>query len=49
MLYAEDQQPSQWLTAQPAFVGEHGKTVFDPDFDTSDGGLPRERPKLPPK
>jgi arylsulfatase A-like enzyme len=49
LAYATQQQPSQWLKAQPAFVGEQGKTVFDPDFDTSDGGLPREKPHMPAK
>jgi arylsulfatase A-like enzyme len=47
LAYATQQKPSQWIKAQPAFVGEQGKTVFDPDFDTSDGGLPREKPRMP--
>jgi arylsulfatase A-like enzyme len=47
MAYARQQKPSEWLKAQPAFVGEQGKTVLDPEFDVSDGGLPRERPRLP--
>jgi arylsulfatase A-like enzyme len=47
--YAQEQKPSMWLKAQPAFVGEQGKTVFDPDFDIDDGGLPREKPVLPKK
>ena len=46
---AKQQKPGAWLKAQPAFVGEQGKTVFDPDFDISDGGLPREKPKMPAK
>jgi arylsulfatase A-like enzyme len=45
--YAQEQKPSEWMKAQPAFVGEQGKTVFDPDFDITDGGLPREKPVLP--
>jgi arylsulfatase A-like enzyme len=49
MAYATQQKPSQWMKAQPAFVGEQGKTVFDPDFDTSDGGFPKEKPKMPAK
>jgi hypothetical protein len=44
LAYARQQQPSQWIKAQPAFVGAQGHTVFDPDFDIDDGGLPRERP-----
>lgn len=47
LAYAQEQKPSEWLKAQPAFVGEQGKTVFDPDFDITDGGLPREKPVLP--
>ena len=49
LAYAKEQKPSEWLKAQPAFVGEQGKTVFDPDFDIADGGLPREKPVLPKK
>ena len=47
MAYAKQQKPSEWIMAQPAFVGEQGKTVFDPDFDIDDGGLPREKASLP--
>jgi hypothetical protein len=25
------------------------KTVFDPDFDIDDAGLPQEKPSLPPR
>jgi arylsulfatase A-like enzyme len=49
MAYAREQKFSEWIKAQPAFVGEQGKTVFDPDFDITDGGLPREKPVLPKK
>jgi arylsulfatase A-like enzyme len=49
LAYARQQKPSEWLKAQPAFVGEQGKTVFDPDFDIDDGGLPREKAALPAK
>jgi arylsulfatase A-like enzyme len=49
LAYARQQKPSEWLKAQPAFVGEQGKTVFDPDFDIDDGGLPREKATLPAK
>jgi len=47
LAYAKQQKPSEWIKAQPAFVGEQGKTVFDPAFDIDDGGLPHERPALP--
>lgn len=49
LAYAKEQKPSEWIKAQPAFVGEQGKTVFDPDYDIDDGGLPREKPTLPKK
>lgn len=45
--YAKQQKPSEWIKAQPAFVGEQGKTIFDPDFDIGDDGLPREKADLP--
>ena len=47
LAYARQQKPSEWVRAQPAFVGEQGKTVFDPDFDIDDSGLPQEKPLLP--
>jgi arylsulfatase A-like enzyme len=47
LAYARQQKPSEWIKAQPAFVGEQGKTVFDPGFDIDDGGLPQEKPALP--
>lgn len=47
MAYAREQHPSEWIKAQPAFVGAQGKTLFDPGFDVDDGGLPHERPTLP--
>ena len=46
MAYAEQQKPSEWIKAQPAFVGEQGKTVSDPDFDIDDGGVPHEKAQL---
>ena len=49
LAYAKQQKPSEWIKAQPAFIGEQGKTVLDPDFDIDDGGLPHEKPVLPPK
>jgi|SRR5579872_3888507 len=30
-----------------AFLGVQGKTLFDPDFDIDDSGLPREKVLLP--
>jgi arylsulfatase A-like enzyme len=47
LAYAKQQKPSEWIKAQPAFVGEQGKTVFDPDFDIDDDGLPHEKSHLP--
>ena len=35
-----------WLTWS-RYLGAQGKTVFDPDFDIDDGGLPKEKPVLP--
>jgi arylsulfatase A-like enzyme len=49
LAYAKQQKPSEWIKAQPAFVGEQGKTVLDPDFDIDDGGLPHEKLSLPQK
>ena len=49
LAYAKQQKPSEWIKAQPAFIGGQGKTVLDPDFDIDDGGLPHEKPVLPPK
>jgi arylsulfatase A-like enzyme len=43
LAYAKQQQPSLWIKAQPAFVGAQGHTVFDPDFDIDDGGLPHDK------
>ena len=45
--YAKQQKPSEWIKAQPQFLGAQGKTVFDPDFDIDDGGLPHEKPVMP--
>ena len=46
MAYAKEKKPSEW-TAQPAFLGAQGKTIFDPDFDIDDDGLPHEKPVIP--
>ena len=45
--YAKEMKTSEWIKAQPAFLGAQGKTLFDPDFDIGDGGLPREKVVLP--
>jgi arylsulfatase A-like enzyme len=47
LAYAREQKPSEWVKAQPAFLGAQGKTVFDPDFDIDDGGLPQEKAAVP--
>ena len=47
LAYAKQQKMSEWIKAQPAFVGAQGKTVLDPDFDIDDGGLPHEKLNLP--
>ena len=49
LTYANEQKPSLWIKAQPAFVGEQGKTILDPDFDIDDSGLPHEKIELPAK
>ena len=45
--YAKQQKTSEWLKAQPDYLGAQGKTVFDPDFDIDDGGLPHQKIVLP--
>ena len=40
-------KPSEWIKAQPSFLGAQSATLFDPDFDIEDGGLPHEKPRLP--
>jgi len=45
--YAKQQKMSEWLKAQPDYLGAQGKTVFDPDFDIDDGGLPHQKAVLP--
>ena len=47
--YAKQQKMSEWLKAQPDYLGAQGKTVFDPDFDIDDGGLPHMKTVLPKK
>jgi arylsulfatase A-like enzyme len=45
--YAKEMRPSEWIKAQPTFLGAQGKTIFDPDFDIDDSGLAHEKPVLP--
>jgi arylsulfatase A-like enzyme len=45
--YAKDQKMSEWMKAQPDYLGAQGKTLFDPDFDIDDAGLPHLKPVLP--
>lgn len=45
--YAKQQKTSEWLKAQPGFLGPQAQTAFDPGFDIDDGGLPHEKPELP--
>ncbi|QDF42424.2 arylsulfatase [Bradyrhizobium symbiodeficiens] len=47
LAYAKQQKMSEWLKAQPNYLGAQGQTIFDPDFDIDDGGLPRDRIALP--
>jgi arylsulfatase A-like enzyme len=47
LAYARQQKPSEWLKAQPDYLGAQGKTVLDPDFDIDDGGLPQMKMVLP--
>jgi arylsulfatase A-like enzyme len=47
--YAKEQKPSEWMKAQPDYLGAQGQTLFDPDFDIDDGGLPHLKPALPRK
>ena len=47
LAYANEMKPSMWIKAQPAFLGAQGKTLFDPDFDIDDGGLPHEKAVVP--
>ena len=47
LVYARQQKPSEWIKAQPLYLGGQGKTILDPDFDIDDGGLPHEKTALP--
>jgi len=37
--YARHMKPSEWINAQPAFLGAQGKPIFDLDFDIDHAGL----------
>ncbi len=47
LAYARQQKMSEWLKAQPDYLGAQGQTVFDPDFDIDDGGMPHAKTVLP--
>jgi hypothetical protein len=50
LAYAKPQKMSEWLKAQPDYLGAQGeKTILDPDFDIDidDGGLLQQQPVLP--
>jgi len=47
LAYAKQQKMSEWLKAQPNYLGAQGTTILDPDFDIDDGGLPQQKPILP--
>ena len=47
LAYARQQKTSEWLKAQPDYLGAQGQTIFDPDFDIDDGGLPHAKIALP--
>jgi arylsulfatase A-like enzyme len=47
LAYAKQQKMSEWLKAQPDYLGAQGRTVFDPDFDIDDGGMPQAKTILP--
>jgi arylsulfatase A-like enzyme len=49
LAYARRQKPSEWLKAQPDYLGAQGQTLVDPDFDVDDGGLPHHKLVLPKK
>ena len=49
LAYARQQKTSEWIKAQPDFVGAQGKTVFDPDFDIDDGGPSARRSCVLPR
>lgn len=49
LAYAKEQKPSEWIKAQPQYLGSQGKTILDPDYDVDDSGLPHEKPNLPTK
>jgi arylsulfatase A-like enzyme len=46
--YAKEQKMSEWLKAQVDFLGFQGETALDPGY-SMDGGLPTEKPALPPE
>jgi arylsulfatase A-like enzyme len=47
LAYSKQQKMSEWLKAQPDYLGAQGQTVFDPDFDIDDAGMPHTKTVLP--
>lgn len=47
LAYARQMKPSEWVRAQPGFLGAQGRSAFDEDFDIDDGGLLHEKAALP--
>ena len=43
----EREEAERMDQGSPAFLGAQGKTIFDPDFDIDDDGLPHEKPVIP--
>ena len=37
LVYAKEKKPSEWIKAQPTFLGARGKTIFDPDSTSTMG------------
>ena len=44
LTYAKEMKPSEWMKAQPAFLGAQGKTLFDPDSTSTIAGCRARRP-----
>ncbi|HLG81172.1 MAG TPA: arylsulfatase [Bradyrhizobium sp.] len=47
LAYAKQQKMSEWLKTQPDYLGAQGQTIFDPDFDIDDAGLPHAKIAFP--
>ena len=42
--YAKEMKPSEWIKAQPAFLGAQGKTIFDPTSTSTTAGCHMRSP-----